>query len=44
LQGVEPNWLMHSVSSELQRGQAMGRFSRDIGRAEEAASTGGTMP
>ena len=25
LQGVEPNWLMHSVSTELQRGQAIGR-------------------
>src|SRR5271170_7995714 len=44
LHGVEPNSLMHSVSVDVQRGQATGVGPRRISRMEEADLCGGTMP
>jgi len=41
LHGVEPNWLVHSVSVDRQRGHAISRGFSSL--ADETAS-GGTMP
>jgi hypothetical protein len=42
LQGVEPNWLVHSVRIEPQRGHAMG--AGRVRGSGAAVAGGGTIP